>query len=228
MKGELILASASPRRHELMLNLGMPFTIRVANVDEESVTDPDPATNVCRTAALKARAVAADLAAEADHPAPDSILVAADTTVAVDGRRLAKPSGADEAWWMLRLLRGRRHQVYTGISLLQPASGRIVEAVAATIVTMRDYSDAEIAAYIATGDPMDKAGAYAIQHPHFRPVAALDGCYANVVGLPLCHLVCALEGMGITLPLPGPVACPPHPRQCPFYPTSLEKWADSC
>jgi septum formation protein len=228
MKGELILASASPRRRELMQSLGLPFTIRPADVDEESVTDPDPVANVRQTAALKAGAVAAALAAEAGPQAPEAILVAADTTVALDGRMLAKPSGVDEAWQMLQLLRGRRHQVYTGITLLHLSSGRIMEDVAATAVTMRDYSDAEIAAYIATGDPLDKAGAYAIQHAQFRPAAALDGCYANVVGLPLCHLVCALQEMGVTLSLPGPVACPPQPGQCPFYPTALEKWANSC
>jgi septum formation protein len=223
MRAELILASASPRRPELIRLLGLPFTVQVADVHEESVTQPDPAENARQTAALKAEAVVAALAARADRLADKAIVVAADTTVAIDGRMLAKPAGENEAWQMLRLLRGRNHHVYTGLTLIQPETGHTIYDVAVTAVTMRHYSDAEIAAYIAGGDPMDKAGAYAIQHPEFRPAAALEGCYANVVGLPLCHLACALHEMSVALPVKRSAVCPPEPSQCPFYPTLLEK-----
>jgi septum formation protein len=229
MKVELVLASASPRRRELIQMLGFPFTVRAADVDEESVMEPDAAANARQTAALKAEAVVGTLLAGAERQRFETAyVVAADTTVAVDGRMLAKPAGEQEAWQMLRLLRGRGHQVYTGITLVYPATGRTIQDVAATAVTMRDYSDAEIAAYVATGDPMDKAGAYAIQHRQFRPVATLDGCYANVVGLPLCHLACALQKMGVALPLKRPTVCPPNVGLCPFYPTLFEKYRESC
>jgi septum formation protein len=223
MRAELILASASPRRHELIRLLSLPFTVQAADVDEESVTQPDPAENARQTAALKAEVVVAALAARADRLADKAIVVAADTTVAIDGRMLAKPAGENEAWQMLRLLRGRNHHVYTGLTLIQPETGHTIYDVAVTAVTMRHYSDAEIAAYIASGDPMDKAGAYAIQHPEFRPVAALEGCYANVIGLPLCHLACALHEMSVALPVKRSAVCPPQSSQCPFYPTLLEK-----
>jgi septum formation protein len=229
MEVELILASASPRRRQLIRLLGLPFTVCPANVDEEEVTDPDPVENVRQTAALKAAAIVAAMQAGTErHAMEKAIVVAADTTVAVDGRMLAKPADENEAWHMLRLLRGRSHLVYTGITLIHLAAGRTTHEVAATKVSMRDYAEAEIAAYIASGDPMDKAGAYAIQHPQFRPVAALDGCYANVVGLPLCQLACALHDMGVAMPVDRSAVCPAQPRQCPFYPTNLEKYQESC
>jgi septum formation protein len=226
MNTELILASASPRRRELIRLLGLPFTIQAADVDEESVTRPDPAENARQTAALKAETIVAALVARGERQAAPAIVVAADTIVAINGRMLAKPADENEAWQMLRLLRGRNHHVYTGITLIQPVTGHTIYDVAVTAVTMRPYSDAEIAAYIAGGDPMDKAGAYAIQHPEFRPVAALEGCYANVVGLPLCHLACALHEMSVVLPVKRSAVCPPQPSQCPFYPTLLEKYQE--
>jgi predicted house-cleaning NTP pyrophosphatase (Maf/HAM1 superfamily) len=111
---------------------------------------------------------------------------------------------------MLRRLRGRAHQVYTALSLLDTASGQIETEVATTNVPMRRYSDAEIDAYIATGDPFDKAGGYAIQHRGFQPVAQLSGCFSNVVGLPLCHLLRALRQFDV-VPVPDvPLACQQH------------------
>jgi len=182
----LILASASPRRRELMTLLGLPFTIQVADVDEKSITHPDPAINVLETARLKAETIA-------QTAPPESIIVAADTTVALDGQMLNKPADVVEAREMLRRLRGRVHQVHTGVVLLAVGSGQRVTDVASVDVPMRTYSEAEIEAYIASGDPMDKAGAYAIQHPQFQPVLALQDCYAGVMGLPLCHLARGLR-----------------------------------
>ncbi|MFN8559525.1 MAG: Maf family protein [Dehalococcoidia bacterium] len=112
------------------------------------------------------------------------LVLGADTVVALDGRPLGKPRDAGEARTMLLALRDRDHEVVTGVALaMEGAAG--AEAAARTRVRMRAYTDDEVAAYIATGDPFDKAGGYAIQHPHFRPVARIDGCYCNVVGLPL-------------------------------------------
>ncbi len=208
----LILASASPRRRELIQLLRLPCEIVTADVDESSVTHPDPAINVVETARLKANAVAAQTMRR------DAIVVAADTTVAIDGEMLGKPADAAAAHQMLRRLRGRVHQVHTGIVLAHMATGDIVADVASVDVPMRAYTDAEIEAYIATGDPLDKAGAYAIQHPDFAPVAHLADCYAAVVGLPLCHLVRALRRLGVRPLADVPRRCQQHHGyDCPVY-----------
>ena len=207
----LILASASPRRKELLTLFGLPFTIQVAHVDEESITHPDPATNVVGTARLKAEAVAQRV----DEPA---IIIASDTTVAIDGEMLNKPASAAEAREMLTRLRGRQHQVHTSLYLINTGSGRRVADVASVDVPMRTYSDAEIAAYVASGDPMDKAGAYAIQNLDFNPVSELAGCYAAVMGLPLCHLARCLRQLGVTGNPALAAACQQHhDYHCPVY-----------
>lgn len=190
----LILASASPRRQALIKLLERPVIVRPTAVDEDSVAHRDPAVNVVRTARLKA-----DAAASLDL---DGIVIAADTTVALDGRMLNKPAGPAEARAMLRRLRGRTHQVHTGLVVLDVGHRRAATDVSTTDVTMRDYSDREIDDYVATGDPLDKAGSYAIQHAGFRPVARLNGCYTGVVGLPLCRLVAALQELGVDVNLP--------------------------
>ena len=190
-----ILASQSPRRRQLLALLGYPFEIVVPDVDEDVHLEAGPATYVLRTAQQKAEAVAQKL------PVPSaalrSIIIAADTTVALDGAILGKPADGDEARQMLLALRGRTHDVHTGLCLVEAGGGREVAAVHSTIVTMRDYSAAEIETYVATGDPLDKAGAYAIQHVDFSPMAALDGCYLTVVGLSLCGLIALLRELGV-------------------------------
>jgi MAF protein len=123
-------------------------------------------------------------------------ILAADTAVVLRGDILGKPSGPAEAEAMLRRLRNCAHQVYTGLAVLRPGDGAELSDVVATDVYMRDYSDAEIQTYVAGGDPMDKAGAYAIQHADFHPVQNLQGCYANVMGLPVCHLAQMLARFG--------------------------------
>lgn len=208
---ELILASASPRRRALMELLRLPFRVMVADVDEDSITDPDPTTNVIETARLKAMMIAR----RCTEPA---MIIASDTTVAWDGRMLNKPADEAEARAMLRALRGRVHHVHTGLVLLSTATGQTVTDVATIPVPMRDYSDEEIAAYIATGDPMDKAGAYAIQHPKFQPVVYLGGCYAGVMGFPLCHLTRALRQMGVDVKVDIAAACQQYIQyDCPVY-----------
>jgi len=190
---ELILASQSPRRQALIQLVGYPYQSIAADVDEGSITHPDPAVNVVQTAQLKARTIARQVRGDA-AAGNRTLLVAADTTVALDGTMLGKPVDPAEAQQMLQALRDRTHEVHTGLVVVDLADKRKVGGTHTAVVTMRDYSDREIEAYVASGDPLDKAGAYAIQHPTFRPVARLDGCYLGVMGLSLCHLLgCLIE-----------------------------------
>jgi MAF protein len=212
----LILASNSPRRKELLRLAGWDYRIAPADVDESPHHDEQAAAYVLRLAEDKARA--AGIQAQ-----PGEIIIAADTTVA-DGREiLGKPADADEARQMLTSLRGRPHQVHTAVAVYDPASGDLQTELATTEVPMRDYSDAEIEAYIATGDPFDKAGSYAIQHPEFKPVVNLTGCYANVVGLPLCHLMRVLAMFGLSPEKDVPLGCQTHLNyDCAIYPQVQE------
>lgn len=207
----LVLASGSPRRQELIQLLGLPWRVMVADVDEESVGHDDPALNAILTAQLKADAVVPLTPANA-------VIIAADTMVVLDGRVLGKPANAAEARQMLQALRGRIHQVVTSIVVINKANGQTVTDAAVVDVPMREYSDQEIEAYIATGDPFDKAGGYAIQHPGFQPVPAFGDCFAAVVGLPLCHLTRALQKVGTFPPNDVPAACQRHHNyQCPVF-----------
>jgi len=193
-----ILASNSPRRKELLTLFGWPFEVIPADIDESRKAGEPAVDYVRRLACEKARAIAA---------VHEGLILAADTIV-VDGEELlGKPVDGAEARRMLTQLRGRTHQVYTGIALIDTASGESVDKVCRTDVPMRDYSDAELAAYIQTDDPLDKAGAYAIQHSGFHPVEGLQGCYASVMGLPLCHLVVSLRLFGWDAPVDLPARC---------------------
>jgi len=120
---------------------------------------------------------------------------------------LGKPADGGEAVAMLRRLRGREHLVFSGLAALSPSTGQQATELARTTVWMRPYSDGEISRYVASGDPLDKAGAYAIQHRAFNPVAYIQGCYASVMGLPLCHLMRALSRLGLALSVDVPRVC---------------------
>jgi septum formation protein len=191
----LVLASNSPRRKQLLELGGYTYQILPAEVDETPLPGEGAREYVLRLAEIKARAVA-------DRAAPGSLVLGADTTV-VDldeqGQEeiLGKPETGAEAEVMLRRLRGRTHQVLTAIAVVDRGSGRLHSELCSTDVTMRPYTDEEMQAYIDTGDPMDKAGAYAIQHAEFHPVESLTGCYPNVVGLPLCRVVKVLQDFGL-------------------------------
>jgi MAF protein len=187
----LVLASNSPRRHELLSLGGWRFHVRPADVDESLHPGETPRAYVLRLAKIKAKACA--LTAH-----PGETIVAADTTVTMDRQVLGKPSGPAEAVSMLRQLRGRRHQVCTGFAVLDVNRNRLITGLCITTVPMRAYTDEEIQAYVLSGDPLDKAGAYAIQHAGFHPVESFSGCYASVMGLPLCHLARALRGLDIS------------------------------
>ena len=187
-KPSLILASTSPRRRQLLALAGWKFSVSAANVDESQRPNEEPADYVLRLAEAKARAAVGDL---------DQIVLAADTAV-VDGMDiLGKPKDNAEAIAMLKRLRGHTHQVYTGVALLRLSDELLLKEVCVTDVPMRDYSDKEINAYVQTGDPLDKAGAYAIQHSGFRPVENMSGCYANVMGLPMCHIIRMMQMINI-------------------------------
>jgi septum formation protein len=211
----LILASNSPRRRELLALAGLPFTTQPADVDESRLPGEPAADYVRRLAQCKARA-AAQLA-----PA-DAWVLAADTTVALEDDLLGKPAGAAEARRILERLRGRTHSVLTALALVRAPEGAISTELCVSPVRMRAYSDAEIETYIASGDPFDKAGGYAIQNRAFHPVANFSGCAASVMGLPLCHLARMLARRGITPPVDIPTACQTHlDYACPIYATVL-------
>jgi MAF protein len=195
----LILASGSPRRRQLLSLLGMPFVVKAVGVDESPLYGEPPTEAVLRVSQIKALS--------ASEVRPDELVLAADTTVVLDGQMLGKPNGPDEAAWMLQRLRGRVHMVYSGVTVWHPASRGMVCELAGSEVWMREYDEDEVAAYIASGDPLDKAGAYAIQHPEFDPVLRVEGCWLNVVGLPLCHVGRALTRFGIMVPANVPGAC---------------------
>lgn len=194
----IVLASKSPRRRDFFRLLGLDFVADSSDADEDIAGDQTPAEAVRALSQRKARAVAAR------HP--DALVVGADTIVVLDGEILGKPADRDEAVAMLRRLRGRAHDVLSGVTLILPSGAEITECAESRVV-MRDYSEAEIAVYVDSGDPMDKAGAYAIQNRAFRPVAQIEGCYANVMGLPLCHLARAFLQAGAPLDVDVPALC---------------------
>lgn len=188
----LILASNSPRRRQLLALGGWTFETRVADIDETVHPQESPRGYVERLAREKVRTIAAR------SPAA-GIIIGADTTVVIEGDILGKPAHAEEARAMLARLRGRVHQVYTGIAALRLSDGLLLSEVVVTDVPMRAYSDEEMERYIQSGDPLDKAGAYGIQNPDFQPVENMQGCYASVMGLPLCSLARLLAKLGLAL-----------------------------
>jgi len=215
----LLLASQSPRRHELLALLGLPFVVTTPDVPEVAWPDESPAEFVIRLSQAKARAACSRQGQGKQVTSPSTVIIACDTVVALDGGLLGKPCGATEATTMLRRLRERAsHTVYSAVTLLEPTTDHALTDVAETQLAMRAYTDAEIAAYVASGDSLDKAGAYAIQHPGFHPVAKLEGCYANVMGLPLCHLTRCMRSLGIEPSRDVPTACQAHTgHHCPVY-----------
>jgi MAF protein len=210
----LILASASPRRRELLALTGLDFQIAPGRVAETPGPGELPEAYAGRMSREKAAAAQAKTAG--GHPR--GLIVAADTDVALGGRILGKPARPAEARAMLRDLRGKAHHVFSAITVIDPASGRALTDLACTEVPMRAYTDQEIEDYIASGDPFDKAGAYAIQHPRFQPAEDLQGCYANVMGLPLCHLTRTLGRLAVIPPRDVARACQEHTGyNCPVY-----------
>ena len=171
--------------------LHLPFIVRPVGIDEAPWPAELPARTVIRLSKLKAHAAASGSANRKET------IIAADTVVVCDGRLMGKPRDEQTAVAMLQQLRGRRHQVLTGLTVLDSAKGRMISRLSCTEVRMRDYREAEILDYVDRGEPFDKAGAYALQDAVFCPVAEIEGCYAGVVGLALCQLCEVLQGFGI-------------------------------
>lgn len=201
---DLILGSQSPRRRELLERMGLTFRVLTAEIDETKYETEDPETSVRRICQAKARAVADRLAREkAEVPAGrPALILTADTVVVLEGRILGKPHSEAEAKAMLRALSGREHAVFTAFTLL-PVPAREEDAAPAvtecekTAVRFRALTESEIAAYTASGEPMDKAGAYGIQGKGGMLVESITGDYFTVVGLPLCKLCQALKSYGV-------------------------------
>ena len=207
----LILASTSPRRRDLLECMGLDFSVEPPWADEEMHDGESPEELVERLALDKASSVA--------HSRCRGLIVGADSVVVLDGQVLGKPSDKTEARDMLRRLRGREHHVMTGVAVVDPALGTRQASSVRSRVHMRHYSDREIDAYVASGEPMDKAGAYAIQDPGFHPAESMEGCYPNVMGLPVCTVAEMLEAAGMPIAT-GDVRVPHGCTSCPFSPAA--------
>jgi len=199
---QLILASQSPRRREILTWTGIPFLATSTDINEDPRDAELPKNLAARLAQSKARAVSTNANAV--------WVLAADTVVALGDIALGKPRNEEEARTMLYQLRNSDHEVHTSITLRDPKTGEEARRSVTTRVWMRPYTEAEIETYIATGDPFDKAGGYAVQHNGFHPVKKLDCCYANVVGLPLCAVIAQLRDWGYTLPIDVLALCAEH------------------
>jgi MAF protein len=177
----LWLASASPRRQEMFKWINPAYKVMVADIDESVRVDEIPEDYVRRLAVDKAAVVGQEIHSE-------GLIVAADTTVVLGKKILGKPTSMEDATAMLISLRQKTHQVITALVLVDARNGSRSVETCISIIEMRNYSDEEIWTYVKSGDPLDKAGAYAIQHPQFNPVVNFRGCFASVMGMPMCHL----------------------------------------
>jgi len=203
MPASLTLASASPRRRELMKALGLDFTITPADLSEDQIPGESPQEMVQRLSLEKAQAVAANMGS--------GLVIGADSTVVFEGRAVGKPVDDEEARRMLRELSGTTHHVSTGLTVIDAASGRALSDSMTSQITLRDLTDQEIERSIASGVPRDKAGAYAVQDTELRPAIDWQGCYNNIVGLPVCRLLEMLRELGYQTPagwtVPSGVVC---------------------
>ncbi len=215
----ITLASGSPRRKQLLALTGWAARVRPIAIDETARAGESPEELARRLALTKARHAL-------ERHGDSALVLAADTIVAADGQLLGKPADAGEAAAMLERLRGRTHRVVTAVALIDPRARADLIDVCTTDVPMRAYDDREIGAYVAGGFPLDKAGAYGIQDRPLQPVAVdeLKGCYANVMGLPLCHLVRTMGRLGHVPPVDVPAACRAETGyDCPVYPQILSE-----
>jgi septum formation protein len=188
---KLILASASPRRAEILSAAGIPFEVRPSKIDESRLPGESPEKMVERLARAKAEAVAREV-----PPTDSAIILGADTVVVADDEILGKPSNSTTAREMLQKLRGREHRVITGFALLRVQDKQTRAGHETTRVWFSNMTDAEIDSYVATNEPLDKAGAYAIQGIAGRYIPRIEGCYFNVVGLPMARVWQAMKDLG--------------------------------
>jgi septum formation protein len=206
----LFLASASPRRREFLDRLGLVFSARAVSINETPLSGEGPEEYVQRLSRLKAEKCAAGVSR--------GIIIGADTIVVLDGELLGKPQDRPDAFDMLCRLRGRPHQVLSSLTLYVQPEYRVMTRINTTTVWMRGYSDAEIAAYVESGDALDKAGAYAVQSRSFSPVDRVEGCVASVMGFPLGDFQDMLADLGGPLIPNIPAIC----RELSGYPCCLD------
>jgi MAF protein len=207
----IVLASNSPRRKEILGWTGLSFSTHPADIDETPISGEPAEEYVMRLAEQKAQV--------SSGFAPfNGLVLAADTTVADGDELMGKPVDLEDARRMLVRLRGRTHQVHTAVVVAIPSRGTKERVLCSTDVHMRKYTDQELQAYLDTGDPIDKAGAYAIQHSEFRPVIKFAGCFASVMGFPLCHFEWLLRHMGYGDRKEIPYICQEHlSYSCPIF-----------
>ena len=198
---KLILASGSPRRAQILSKAGLEFVVRPANVDEDAVLGAE--SNIERAV----QALASEKAERTAETSQGSYILGADTVVVLDDQILVKPESENHATEMLGSLSGRSHDVITGVAVVD-LNGIATTSFARTVVTFNELSDSLISDYVASGSPLDKAGGYGIQDSAFDPVARYDGCYLNVVGLPMCETAKLLDGAGFLLT--GELQCEGH------------------
>ena len=185
----IVLASASPRRSELLSQVGITFEVIPSHIPEEPLDGETPAEHVTRLASQKASEVAGRVGA-------DKWVIGSDTVVIVDGEILEKPVDESDAMFMLKKLSGREHKVITGYAIINSSGGEETKRAVETAVKFKELTDSEIEGYVDSGEPMDKAGAYAIQGLGSFMVEGIVGSYSNVVGLPVCQIVNDLEEVG--------------------------------
>lgn len=212
---EIILASQSPRRQELLRLIFEHFIVQGADLEEIRRPQESAADFVVRMAKEKAVAAGESLLERSDL---ELLVLAADTTVVDKDEILGKPADPNQAKLMLERLQGKEHQVLSGIAVFFPKEDRLETALAHSVVGIRDLSQQEIDSYVASGDPLDKAGAYAIQNSDFQLAPHFQGCFANVMGLPLCHLKKLLEKAGVSISNDVPGRCQSAlDYPCPVY-----------
>ncbi len=185
---KMILASGSPRRRELLESLGWVFEVRVPDVPEDPLPGESPCVACGRLARIKGASVAT-------NASPDTLVLAADTVVDLDGMLMGKPENPDDSFRMISLLNGRTHHVHSGVAVFW--NERVADAVVTSEVTFRRLGETDLRAYVDSGEGLDKAGAYAIQGWGALLVESIRGCYFNIVGLPLSRVSSLLEELGI-------------------------------
>jgi septum formation protein len=206
---QIVLASASPRRRDLIQELGIPVVIEPSHTSEDVAPDITPVAMVSELAVRKAASIAAERRG--------AVVIGADTTVEIDSQILNKPHDLADAERMLRTLRGREHQVHTGVAIIAPDHAPVTEVMTSAVL-MHPFSDSALHTYLATGESLDKAGAYGIQGAAGDIVESVTGCYTNVVGLPLCSVVRSLLEAGVAVTTSTPRCGFRSDRRCPYWP----------
>ncbi len=210
-EANLVLASTSPRRRELLTHLGIEFRVCVPSTVEDKLAHETPLEMVERLALMKARSAIGHF--------ENAVIIGADSVVVLDGQVFGKPENDQQARQMLRELRGKEHQVVTGLAVIDPS--RCLDRVASHVstVTMREYSDAEMEAYVASGEPLDKAGGYAVQDTIFQPAIRVEDCFTNAMGLPLCRLNDMLKELDFEFGPSPQLRVPDQCHPCPLLDT---------